>query len=184
MNRITLLTTLLLVAVVAIPSVASAAAPHSTLARPTLDLDWRSSATTEDEGTGQEAEALRRQKLGRLEVGIGAGLAVGGILAITFVGIDTTVTNNDCATWLQSHPAGYYCMYVDSPQFPAGVISAVLGGLMIAGGTVMIVGGVIRLVRVQKARDVKQEASRHWGWQWGPPSAPTRAPAISGSRSL
>jgi hypothetical protein len=180
MNRITLLTTLLLVAVVAIPSIASAAAPNRTLARPTLDLDWRSSATAEDGGSVQEAEALRRQRLGRLEVGLGVGLAVGGILAVTIVGIDATVTNNNCSYW--SYDYYVACWYEDSYQFPAGVISVVLGGLMIAGATVLIVGGVIRLLRVQKERGAQKQALAHWGWRWGPP--PTAPPARSPDAAL
>jgi hypothetical protein len=169
MTRITLLTTLFLLAVAALPATASAAAPHRTLARPTLDLDWRSSATTEDGGSAPEAEALRRQRLGRIELGIGIGLAVGGILMETIVGIDVAVFNSWTTTW------GYWDLY-SFPDHAAGAVFIVVGALMIAGGTALAIGGAVRLVRLQKARDPSQQARRHWGWRWGPPAVTGAAP--------
>lgn len=153
--------------------ITAVAADTQPAVRPTLDLDWRASVAAAPEEAAEQSEAVRLRMLGQREVGFGIGLVVGGVLAEAIVAIDVATFYS--SLYCFDGPCPTYDTFWLYPEHTGGVVAAVLGGLSIAGGTALLIGGAVRLKKLTDAPRPAAQASRHWGFQWGAATPPPRA---------
>lgn len=164
------------------PTTAAAANYRAPTVQPTLDLDLRLGVGADESAVGSEADLLRRRKLGRLELWLGIGTIAGGVIAETVVLIDVAVFNANYTYYADSYGYQYY-YYENLAYFPhhgVAIVGAVVGGMAIAGGTALLVGGLIRMARVKRE---EKQASSHGDWRWGGTATPPRSTTLVGLAS-